>query len=363
MIVKNLLLAVGVVGVSTAAAAADASKANWQIGGKIRMDNVQSTDVTTPAASGAKKITSKDSEISLNTAQFTLTGTQGADSMVIKFLADKSELDTATISHKFTDMISTTFGKMTLMSQGFEVDYDAIDQYVWSMAGQNAPSNATGARVDLSFGDHSVAVQAVQGLSTITSGSTTMTFPTGGRMSWALQYRGQIAGMIRPLFTYTKVSPSSSLGTSVTIDGNTKTTVGVRYGNGYQTQMGVGAQVDIAGATVDVEMDTVTFHKQTIKDTTEKDSKISSMIVQAKYPFGATTGLLKFTSDSHKFGATSDVGDITQTQIALGAEHKLDATCRLHAIYSMGNASTKATASESEKVASNGFNFGVTASM
>jgi hypothetical protein len=260
-------------------------------------------------------------------------------------------------------MIRATVGYMTLMSQSYEVDYDAVDQYVLSRAGLNAPSNATGGRVDLSFGDHSVALQAAQGFSTIKSDSTTMTFPSGGRMSWALQYRGQIAGMIRPLFTYTKVNPSSSLGESVTIDGNTKTTVGVRYGNGYQTMMGAGVQIDVAGATVDVEMDTITFHKQTIKNTTDKDRKIQSMILQAKYPFGATTAMLKFTSDSAKLGQTSDVGDITQTQIVVGAEHKLDATCRLHAVYSMGNESTKETASASEKVASTGFNFGVTASM
>ena len=127
--------------------------------------------------------------------------------------------------------------------------------------------------------------------------------------------------------------------------------------------MGAGVQVDVAGATVDVEMDTVTVHKQTIKDTDEKDSKIQSMILQAKYPFGATTAMLKFTSDSHKFGKDGGVDDITQTQIALGAEHKLDANCRLHAVYSMGNSSEKATSSTSEKVATTMVNLGVTASM
>ena len=143
MIVKNLVVVAGIGSVSTMAAAVDITKADWKIGGKVRLDNVQSTEVTTPAAAGSKKVTAKSSEISLNTAQFTLSATGAADSLMIKYLADTNELDTAIVSHKFTDMFSASLGQMTLMSQSFENDYDAIDQYVRSMAGMNAPSNAT----------------------------------------------------------------------------------------------------------------------------------------------------------------------------------------------------------------------------
>jgi hypothetical protein len=110
-------------------------------------------------------------------------------------------------------------------------------------------------------------------------------------------------------------------------------------------------------------MDQIKIMKQ--KDsTTEKDQTVQSIIAQVKYPFGATTGLLKFTSDSHKKGEEKDVGDISQTQMALGAEHKLDGSCRLHAVYSTKNMTTKGSGTGNDtKVAAMTINLGVTASM
>ena len=361
MIVKNLLV-VGVVAGFASAAAAEDAKANWGVSGKIRMDAVQSSTDTTEGS--AAKTTAKSSEIMLNRAQFTLTGTRGSDTMVLRYFADENVLDIATISHKVSDMVSATFGRMRLLAQSWERDSDTTDQYMVSMAGGMHPDNANGAEIDLSFGDHSIAIQALQGVSTIGDSKDGATFNKSGGLSTAIQYRGEINKMIRPLITYTMVKPSSSATASVTTKSatSTKSEDAGNYGNGYQTQLGAGVEVDAGGASVDLEYDSVTTLKTKVP-TDSKDQKVTSMIAQVKYPVGSTTPFFKVTMDNSKLGADKNAGDKKQTKMALGVEHKLDASCRLHAVYTSSNTTETVDASTSNKVAATGFNLGVTASM
>jgi len=365
MIVKNLLVVGVVAGFATAASAAD-EKANWSVSGKVRMDAVQSSTDTTEGSND--KTTKKSSEIKLKRAQFKLTGTRGADTMEIKVYADKFDsenigdaLDTASITHKWSDMLSTSFGKLSALGLSWENDYSSTDQYISSMAGDYAPSNGNGAQADLSFGDHSISLQVLQGMKTDWDGAT---YASKGGLSSTVSYRGEINKMIRPLISYSTIRTAGTHGVMTNDDG---TTTATKRG-AYATELGAGVQVEAAGATVDLEMDQIKIMKQ--KDsTTEKDHNVQSIIAQVKYPFGATTGLLKFTSDSHKMGEEEDVGDISQTQMALGAEHKLDSNCRLHAVYSTMNRTHKKTTTEGEfsdkdsKVAATTINLGVTASM
>ena len=367
MIVKNLLVVSVVAGMASAAAAEDA-KANWAISGKIRVDSTQSTSETTAASAAATKTTAKTSKIALKRAQFSLIGTEGADTMELKYYLNSNDLDTATISHKFSDMVTLTFGHMRLSAQSWENDYSSTDQYVYSGVSSMAPDNANGVQVGLTFGDHSVTVQALQGLSDIGAGSDTTKFATGGKLSTSLQYRGEINKMIRPLVTYTTVNTSSSMGTNSAVNAGKTIKTAVNYGNGYQTQLGAGVQIEAAGATVDVEYDMVTALKQKAATTGAstagfKDNKWTSMILQAKYPVGSSTPFFKFTSDTGKMGADLGAGDTKGTNMALGVEHHLDSHCRLHAAYTMSNSSTKADATYSTKVATGGFNLGVTAKM
>ncbi len=357
MIVKNLLV-VGVVAGFASAAAAEDAKANWGVSGKIRMDAVQSSTDTTEGS--APKTTAKSSEIVLNRAQFTLTGTRGGDTMALRYFADQNELDIATINHKFSDMVSATFGRMRLLAQSWERDSDTTDQYMVSMAGGMHPDNANGAEIDLSFGDHSIAIQALQGVKS----ADDYTFESKGGLSTAVQYRGEINKMIRPLITYTMVKTAGSSGYKDAnfngmYDAGEDT---VNSGNGYQTQLGAGVQVDAGGATVDLEYDSVTVNKTKVP-TTSKDKKITSMIAQVKYPLGSTTPFFKVAMDNSKLSAVANAGDKKQTQMALGVEHKLDANCRLHAVYTSSNTTETVDASTSNKVAATGFNLGVTASM
>jgi hypothetical protein len=367
MIVKNLL-AVGVIATTaTVASAADEAMANWKVGGKIRMDAVQST--TEVKAGDADKTTSKSSELVLNRAQFTLTGDKGGDKMFFKIYAHKTGsdmLDTATITHRFADNITVDFGKMGVLAQSWENDYSSTDQYLMSWAGTMAPSNANAVQLNANFGDHNVSVQAAQGIKSVdstdaTGAVTTTTLNNGGGLTAGLQYKGEINKMIRPIVTYTSVKTS---GTKPSTGGD------YTYGNGYQTQLGLGVQVETAGLVADLEYDSVKTHKMKWVGTgteptatAKKDSDTTSIVVQAKYAIGMTTPFLKITSNATKNGADEGVSDKTGMGLLLGVEHMLDTHCRLHAAYMSDASSTKLAASKTSKSTMTGFNLGVTASM
>jgi hypothetical protein len=358
MIVKNLLV-VGVVAGFASAAVAQDSKGSWTVGGRVRVDAHQNTKETKPVS--GDKTTEKMSEVSLNRAQFTLNGARDGHGLAITYYADSNELYEAVISHKFSDMITAHFGKMKVLALGVENSYDEIDQYIMSMAGDEAPMNATGARFDFGFGDHNVSVQAVEGVRSITIEDMGMTkFNPRGGLTTALQYRGEINKMIKPVVTYTQVRPSSTKGTFAFED-ETLPDQPVNLGNGYRTIIGVGAQMAVAGAAIDLEYDSIKNHKQ--KGSDGKDDDITSLVAQVKYAVGASTPFLKISSDAHKFGEDKGEGDVAGMNLALGVEHALDTSCRLHALYYSKASGTKDDAGKEEKMTTTGFNFGVTASM
>ena len=346
MIVKNLLVVGVVAGFATAAAAAEGSKASFKTGAKVRLDNEQWTMEDAP--NGGTKTTSKESRIRLHTADFSLTGESGSDSLHILYEANTNTLRHAMITHKLSDIATAHFGQIHLLSGSWENSYDTADQYLYSWTNDMMYKDRSGAQVDLSFGDHKVAVQAVQG-ETEVGGKM---FEENGGLSTSLQYRGNL-GMVRPLISYSQIRTAASRST----DGS------MNYGDGYATIMGAGVQADAAGATVDLELDTIKMHKQK-SVTASKDSNMQSIVAQVRYPVGAnTTPFLKFVSESHKLGAQKDVGDIAGTSFAFGAEHKLDDACRLHAVYISKNMTTKNAEGKDDKDTHMGFNLGVTAAM
>ncbi len=372
MIVKNLLV-VGVVAGFASAAVAQDSKGSWSVGGRVRVDATQSTTEFKP--NGGEKSTGKESEVTLNRAQFTLNGARDGHGIAITYYANSNELYSAVISHKFSDMITAHFGKMKVLALGVENSYEEIDTYITSMAGKAAPMNSTGARFDFGFGDHNVSLQLVEGLR---SWSTKMgdgagnsiasdsTFSPRGGLTSALQYRGSLNnGMIKPVVTYTQVRSSSTKGDATeteTLGGVPETNKGTsNYANGLATMLGVGAQISTAGAVIDLEYDSITNPKQ--KDSDAKDVKASSVVAQVKYAVGSSTPFLKVTSDSKKFGGDEDAGDESAMNLAVGVEHNLDASCRLHAVYMSKALTMKNLAGKDNKHTTTGFNFGVTASM
>ena len=346
MIVKNLLVVGVVAGFATAAAAQD-SKGSWSIGGRVRVDNAQKS---TETEEGGVKSTGKESSVKLTRAQFSLTGSKDGHSLAITYYADQNLLYSAVLSHKFSDMITAHFGRMRVLSQSIENSYDDIDLHIRSLAKDHAPSNADGVRLDFAFsGDHSLSIQAVEGVETTMAGAE---FEENGGLTSALQYRGNINGMIKPIVSYTQVRTSSRKSKDGQVD----------LSNGYQTQIGLGAQISTSGAVIDLEHDTGTMHKA--KGSTGKDVKMTSTVAQVKYAIDKNTPFLKIISDATKKGETSDVGDVTSMQYAVGVEHALDDSCRLHAFYmSKADTTEKGPGAKDSKSTATGFNFGVTASM
>ena len=354
MIVKNLLV-VGVVAGFASAAVAQDSKGSWTVGGKLRVDAQQST---TEMELDGVKATSKDSMVGLNRAQFTLNGSRDGHGLALTYDAFNSDsgtdgLFTAVISHKFSDMITAHFGRMRVLSQSVENSYEEIDQYLWSWAHMHAPANSDGVRLDFTFAaDHAVSIQAVEGVAMIGEGEDALKFERNGGLTTALQYRGNLNnGMVKPIVTYTQVRTSA------------RKSGEVDYSNGYMNQLGLGAQMSFSGAAIDLEYDSGTM----LKDKADKDAKdatMTSIVAQVKYAVGATTPFLKVTSDTMKMGADKGVGDQTGMNLALGVEHALDTSCRLHAVYLSQAGTTEAgEGAKDTKMTSTGFNFGVTASM
>lgn len=351
MIVKNLLVVGVVAGFATAAAAQD-SKGSWSVGGRVRVDNEQSSKEDTD--SDGKKTTEKSSHIKLNRAQFSLTGSKDGHGLAITYYAEKSSLYTAIISHKFSSMITGHFGRMKVLAQSVENSYDSIDQYLTSLTGESAhvPANSDGVRFDFAFeGDHALSLQAVEGVSQIGEGEDATMFEKNGGLTTALQYRGNING-IKPIVTYTQVRTTARKSGEVDLS------------NGYMNQLGVGAQFNASGAAIDLEYDSVTMLKDK-SDKNDKDATMNSIVAQVKYAVGASTPFVKVSSDTSKLGMDKGAGDMSGMRLAVGVEHSLDESCRVHAFYMSKSSTTKKSdpAKKDAKSTTTGFNFGITASM
>lgn len=361
MIVKNLLAVGAIATLATAASAADLSKADWKINGVMRMDADQNSSDT--KVGSADKVTSKSSQMYLKRTQLGLTGTQGNISLHMHYnIEGDNAWETNTlwdgyVSNKLNDMITLSFGKLNALSQSIENSYEYQDLYITSLAYGAVVSNTSGVQVSANFGEHTLSLQVLQGVKSVSSTNsltgktTTESFDSKGGLTTSLQYSGDINKMIHPILTYSMVKTAGSKGTG-----------GSNYGNGYQNQLGAGVQVDVQGLKVDLEYDSVTTLKQKDNDTS-KASTLSSIVGQLRYGVADFTPFFKFTSDANKFGADNSIGDITQTNMALGTEYAMAPGLRLHGFYYNTAKSTKVTANDNAKVNTTGFNFGATASL
>jgi hypothetical protein len=329
------------------------AEVNWNYLGAVRIDAEQSA--MEKKVGSAQKTKETSSEVRVKNAMLLLNGTRGSDRMMIRMDFEKPGLGWATITHKFNDNVSLTAGYMSVLVQGWEWDASPFDLYLFSLAGFKGPfGSRNGAKLEFTAGEHSLTVQAVNGESSVRDANgDTITFRKCGGLTSAVQYRGNFNGIIRPIATYTLVKLSSSVG-----DKKDKTTV--NYGNGYQTQVGVGTLVDAGGANLDFEYNSVTAHKT--KDPGDSKDKVTkSIIAQVRYPVGSSIPFLKVTSDTETLGAVGDVGDISQTQFAVGTEHWLDKSSRLHGFITGANKTTNGASGNGDtKETIRGFNFGIT---
>lgn len=362
MIVKNLLAVGAIATLASAASAADVSKADWKINGVMRMDAVQTTKETKPGT--GDKSTTKSSSVALQRTQLGLTGTQGAVSLHLHYnlegsdATEKNTLWDAYVSNKLNDMITLSFGKLNALSQSIENSYEVQDLYITSMAYGYNVVNAAGGQVTANFGDHSLSLQILQGVSTVGTNS----FDSKGGLTTSIQYAGDINKMIKPVLTYSMVKTASSKAYVKDASGKDTAVVAANYGNGYQNQLGAGVAVDVAGAKIDLEYDSVTMIKQK-DDEASKNSTVNSIVAQVKYAVADFTPFLKITSDTKKLGADEGLGDVTGMKFALGTEYAMAPGFRLHAFYMSDATSKKAAGSTTDKETTTGFNMGVTASL
>jgi hypothetical protein len=307
------------------------------------------------------KETTKRSKLDLNVAEIKFVGQLPNGSLDLIYFAHNNTLDTATITHQIGENLSVVAGKMYLLTQGWESDYDPYDQYIFSLAGNLAPTQAeNGAQINLIFGDHTFSAQALQGNHLlITSDNKEVTFENNGGLSTALQYRGVFYGGIKPIFTYSLVRTSSSKGSD-----------GHNYGDGYQSQIGASVQLVYGNMFLDAEWLTVKklkFKNEPSAD--NKDTDYSSLVFQAKSYTSHVTPIFKITLDQMKTGMNQSqidsgaVGNLVGTQYAIGLERMLDKSCRLHAVYSVDSTSQKIAANKTKTVNKYQINLGVTASI
>lgn len=156
-------------------------------------------------------------------------------------------LDRAFIEHRLAPNLSVKVGRMPLWASGsVEADYSSIDQYIYSYISEEFAKVmpvTTGVDLTYTFGTNAVSFDAVNGFYDGTA--TTKGQQRGENMSYGLAYRGNIAGMVRPIVSYNQLSR-------------------IRNGEGAQrddktnySAMCVGAQVSAAGADFDLEYDTL----------------------------------------------------------------------------------------------------------
>lgn len=343
--------------VGSALSQAQTTDTTWKIKGKVRGDAVQSTTETKEGT--AEKETKKSSSVVLKRAQVEFIGTKGPVDLHLKYYFDGNYLKNAYVEYNLSPSCSLSFGKVDARDFSMEWDYSTTDNYIFStIADTSKPyhiDNVPGVEAKGVFGDHAVYLQVLQG-ATLDDTDTVKTHSTGG-LTTTLQYRGSFADkMVRPIASYAMVRTASSK--IIMEDGTAH-----NYGNGYQTHMGLGVKLAIAGTTTDLEYDTVKVIKE--KDLeTSKDENLNSIILQTRLmSFADVTPYIKVIMDTHKKGKDNNIDDMTRTAYALGAEYAWNPNIRVHGIYSMDNKSTKKTTDTSTKVNKSAINLGLTASI
>ena len=198
-----------------------------KVGLDLRFDNEQSQSEVKTKADGSK-VTTKDAKFNTTRVRLKVTGDLSAKTsygFVLSPISDykiggeangvdggPKALKLASIRHKFTDMVALEVGKLGINLLSIENDYSGYDwifgSYIndvvygsYASGGLVEEGSETGAQVDLTFGDHVVSIQALNGL----KGNRT-TSDSNGSLSSTLKYQGKFAGgMVEPLVSYAKL--------------------------------------------------------------------------------------------------------------------------------------------------------------
>ncbi|MCX6116762.1 MAG: hypothetical protein NT027_04420 [Proteobacteria bacterium] len=330
------------------------SATKWKIKGKARVDAAQSSK-STKVGEGDATI-AKSSSVAVKRAQLELIGTKGNDELRLKYYLEKNELKYAFIEHKFSKECSLVAGFFDARDLAWEWDYSSTEQYIYANVSKYGIVAQPGVEVKGGIEDQWFYLQVLQGA---TPAGVTFEKSSGG-LTTSLQYRGNFMDkMLRPIATYAMVRTANSKGTLTNAD---KSTTAVNYDKVYQTHMGLGLKVAVAGSTTDIEYATVKNHKLK-DDDTSKDKNAASFLIQSRLPeISGAVPYLKAVVDTDKKGADKNEGDLARTAYALGAEYAWDSSIRLHAIFSIDQAKTT-QAKGDQTVNEQKINFGITGSI
>lgn len=209
-----------------------------KVGLDLRFDNEQSQYESKDKTANTK-ITAKDSKFYTTRVRLKVTGDLTAKTSYNFILSPVSDykrggdatgvdggpraLKYASLRHKFSDIVALEVGKLGVNVLSIENDYSGYDWIFGSMindivydgaaagkfetAGLIAEGSETGAQLDLTFGDHVVSVQALNGIKGDRSKTATSDKnASNGSLSATVKYQGKIAGgMLEPLVSYAKL--------------------------------------------------------------------------------------------------------------------------------------------------------------
>ena len=231
--------------------------------------------------------------------------------------------------------ISLRTGKLDMLQGNIESMKDSsFDYYMTSYFQTKFISpRQLGGSVFYNFSGQKLELQVTNGdKTTETDASGTSSYATGGNVTTALAYHGDF-GAIKPLVTYSQVryaQPSE--------DTNGDRTLTVHNGSG-RTLVGIGAQIQAAGAGLALEYDLANVDpiKTRAPGATKVDSvkaeNANSIILQAKYPFGAFTAVAKIEIAMDRLGKDNNADDVDQMGVSMAAEYAIAKDARLYGVY------------------------------
>jgi Phosphate-selective porin O and P len=246
-------------------------------------------------------------------------------------------LERAYVDYKPMGMLTMRVGKYKVLTGSVErVLYDSMDYYHKSYLRtyvDGLVGNGTGVEMTGNFGDHKVLLQVANGLPVDADEGETQGKPKGENNTLSVIYRGDIAKMVKPVVSYSKINR-------------------IRNGSGAArdekasyTAYGLGAQIAAAGAVIDLEYDifqtpefkTFEMNETTnaIVETTNAKNDIKSMVFGVGYDIKAVKvkPLLKYSTDEHKVDSEKAK---SQTATTLAVEWRPgEKNVRYHAAYVM----------------------------
>lgn len=245
-----------------------------------------------------------------------LYGEAGTDTSI-------TALDRAYIEQRF-GAVSVRIGRLPITALSIENDYSSMDRYyesniTYTVAYTLLPIT-TGISASYAVAGQTFSIDAFNGYTETVSGITKGN-QQGGNMSLALSWRGNIAGIAKPIVSYDRISRVRN-----GAQGSPQRDEKVEF-----TTLGVGSQFSFAGVDLDLEYDQLnkpkfksyTFDatKKEALENTNAETKMTGVITQVAYNV-TSLGLRPFIKGSQDKTKTDGKDSFKSTRGNLGLEFR-----------------------------------------